>query len=107
MNFPRFAESLDADEPTGKPYTFPLQLATGDTLSSATIEIVDATSTALAPSPATTITSVAFAVISGTLYGVSFRAQGGVAGFVYVRCRYLTSLGVGDDVTYRLLVEQR
>lgn len=107
MSFPRWPESLDSDNPVGKIYTFRIALADGDSLSSASVDVVDPTSSTIDPDPATAVSEVTFAQVSGDLYGVSFRAIGGVAGFVCIRCRYSTALGNGDDATWRLLIEQR
>lgn len=107
MKFSRLAESLDCDEPIGKNYMIPIQLAVGDTLISATLTLVDPTSTAIDATAGTVISSVASALIGSNKWGVSFRAQGGMAGLRYLRCRYVTALGNGDDATFILSVEQR
>lgn len=109
MTFARFPESLDADEPTGKIYVFPIQLPDGASLSSAAVEPVDSSSAVVDPSPIVTVTEVMFGQESGQLWGVSFRVQGtGLSGHAYLRCRYVVSDGPqGDDITGVLLVRQR
>jgi hypothetical protein len=108
MGYSKFSESLDADEPTGKPYTFRIQVAAGDSVTSATALEVESTSTQAAALSLVTISQQSLGLISGTLYGLTFRAQGkGVPGPTYVRCRFSTQLGAGDDITYRLDVTQR
>lgn len=108
MSFNKFAESLDADEPVGKIYTFRIQAASGDSVASATILEVDSGSLGAAPVSLVTISQQSLGLISGGIYGASFRAQGkGAAGTTYIRCRYATALGVGDDVTYAMNVTQR
>lgn len=106
MAFPRWVEPLDIDHPTGKVYNYKFELAEGDSITDAIVEVMDDSSTNVDPLPATTITEIAFAVISGRIWGVSFRAQGGVGGFICVRCRYDTALENGDDATWRLFVRQ-
>lgn len=108
MPFQRFPETLDPDAPLGKDFTFPFSLTiAGDALTSAVIDIVDSTSTNVIVGSLTTISEVTFGLISGALWGVTFRAQGGAAGRLYLRCRYETALGNGDDRTCWLLIEQR
>ena len=109
MIFGKFSESLDADELIGKTYTFRISATlAGDSVTSIAIIEVDSASLGPAPVPLITISAVSLGVISGTTYGGTFRAQGkGAVGRTYVRCRYLTALGNGDDVTYQLTVEQR
>jgi hypothetical protein len=106
--FKSFPESLDADEPVGKTYTFRIQVATGDSVSSAAITEVDSTSTQAPAVSLVTISAPSLGVIAGLLYGATFRAQGkGAPGNAFVRCRYTTALGMGDDITYELPITQR
>ncbi len=106
--FPEFPESLDADEPTGKPYTFRIQVASGDSVTSATVQEVESTSTQPPAVSLVTISAQSLGPIAVPLYGVTFHATGkGNAGVAFIRCRYATALGAGDDVTYQLLITQR
>lgn len=108
-SFNRFPEPLDPDEPIGKTYTFPFSLAAGDSLTGAVVEAVDSTSSRIITTTVV-ISQVAFGLIGGNLWGVTFHAQGGGSasiGRLYLRCRFQTSLGNGDDRTCFLLIQQR
>lgn len=106
--FKAFAESLDADEPVGKPYTFRIGVATGDSVVSAALLEVESTSTSAPASSLVSISQQSLGLIATGIYGVTFRAQGkGTPGTTFIRCRFQTALGAGDDITYSLLIEQR
>ena|SRR5690349_16128199 len=113
MTFQRFPASLDPDEPLGKKYVFPILLAEGVSITSATIDVMDASSTIVDPTPIVVITEVAWGLdnigLTDNLWGVSFRARGtGLSGLAYVRCRYAKSSGPdGDDITGVIRVQQR
>ncbi len=103
-------------DPSGQSmdYTIPIPLPDGDSIASATVTVVDANDVALietpiSPDTALVITAVAFAAISGTIWGVTFLATGGIPGTVYhLRCRYTLagSPARGSDRTVRLACAQ-
>lgn len=106
--FPEFPESLDADEPTGKPYTFRIQVASGDSVTSAMVLEVDSTSTQAPATSLVAISAQSLGPIAVPLYGVTSHVTGkGKPGIAFLRCRYATALGAGDDVTYQLQITQR
>lgn len=93
-------------DPSGQAmdYTFPLNLPAGESLASATITPVDNSDDPLV-GDSLTITNVSSAVISGTLWGVTFYASGGTPGATYnLRCRFsfASSPARGTDRTGRM-----
>lgn len=107
-DFPSFRESHD---PNGrKDWTFQWQLSTGESISTATVEVVDTSSTDVDASTDLVIESTAWGLAYGTTHGVTVWISGGTAGRDYpLRCRITTSntpLSRKDDMTIVLKCRQ-
>jgi hypothetical protein len=106
--FPIFAETLDADEPIGKTYTWKIEVVAGDSVTAAVVQEVDSNSAGAPTLSLVTLSEQSLGMISTLLYGATVRVQGkSLAGTAYLRCRYATALGNGDDATWVLPITQR
>jgi hypothetical protein len=106
--FPEFRERHD---PNGrKDWTFRWELADGEAIASATVDVVDADSSAVDATTDLVIESTASGQIDGNVYGVTAWITGGTAGrLYYLRCRIETDASPTsrkDDMTMALICSQ-
>lgn len=108
MSFDTFAQKHDPQARSD--WTFQFRLSAGETIASATVDVVDSTGTTIDALTDLVIASTAFGQISGTLYGVTVWITGGTAGSdYYLRCHVETSntpLSRKAEKTMRLLCRQ-
>jgi hypothetical protein len=111
MSFSKFATSHD---PQGREdYTWPFRLNTGESIASATIDVVDSNSESVDASTDLDIETIAHGQISGTLWGVTAWISGGSAPVggaktYYLRCRIETDASPSRkaDRTAQLVCKQ-
>ena len=106
-----FQEFREKHDPNGrKDWTFRWELNDSEAIASATVEVVDSTSTSVDASTDLVIESTAYGQISGAVYGVTVWLTGGTAGQVYyLRCRIETDsspITRKDDMTMKLTCSQ-
>ena len=109
MAFPIFPDP--PHDPSGQPsdlYQFRLNLNPRQAITTATVTVVDDSDTPVV-SPDLTVLDIGWGVISGTVWGVTFRVQNGSPQIYKLRLRYTTDRGVppaGSDITMRLRCAQ-
>lgn len=106
--FEKFAQTHDPED--REDWTFPFRLSAGESIASATIEIVDSTSTDVDADTDLEIEAQAFGQISGTLWGVTAWISGGSPGDYFLRCTGETNsspIARKFTKTMKLVVAQR
>lgn len=111
MDFDYWEEPLDADAPVGKKYSFCFEFKPGDGLATVSIEVVNASSTAVLATGSVLLTDAdEWGVEAGSttdwVANVTIRGNSAPVGWHFVRCRYTTLAGNGDDKTYAVRVTQ-
>jgi len=108
VEFETFRQKHD---PQGRlDWTFPFLLGSGESISTATVEVVDSASSAVDAATDLVIESTSWGRISATEYGVTVWISGGTAGTdYYLRCHIETSatpLSRKAETTKRLRCRQ-